>query len=277
MNVCRPRKIILLTVLGAALSPNLAGAETVRMVIQSHPDAGSRCVFVPNLQSAKGTRLQMLDCNNTVSQIFTYDDQSQQLKIRDLCVESIGPGDAQDAAGVGTCNGGANQHWRMEAVKDHYQLVGINNRCLEVQGDVNVKGTPLDIQDCDAAAARQLWALVEAPVVPADCQKSLESPFNVPLGQSGSLKWVSVGGGSCLDGVSYRDEVQWTSISIAEQPANGTFGFAFKDNTTPGFLPFQYRPNPGFKGTDEAAVKICGHDNQDHVGCATLTYHITVN
>ena len=260
-----------------ALAPAVAGAETLRMIIQAHPDAGGRCVSVPDVRPANGTRLQMLDCNNTVSEIFIYDVQSNLLKIGELCVESDGRGDGQDAARVGTCNSAANQRWRTAAVKDYYQLVGINDRCLELQGEVKANGALLDSQDCDAAQARQLWALVEAPAVAANCQQYGEAAFAVPESRSGSTKWVSTGGGSCLDGLSHRDVVQWTSISIVEQPKNGTFGFAFKDKTIPGFLPFQYQPNPGFKGTDEAAVKVCGHDNQQHTGCATMTYHITVN
>jgi hypothetical protein len=51
----------------------------------------------------------------------------------------------------------------MVAVKDYYQVVGVNNRCLELRYQIKDDGAPLDIQDCDAGRAYRLWALVEAP------------------------------------------------------------------------------------------------------------------
>jgi len=47
--------------------------------------------------------------------------------------KSGGLGDPQDAVGLGACNGGANQHWRMVVSKDYYQIIGINNRSLELR------------------------------------------------------------------------------------------------------------------------------------------------
>jgi hypothetical protein len=51
--------------------------------------------------------------------------------------------------------------------KDYYQIIGINNECLEVRyGNkygVKDNGVPLDIMDCDANRAQRLWALIEAP------------------------------------------------------------------------------------------------------------------
>ena len=49
------------------------------------------------------------------------------------------------------------------ASKDYYQIIGINNRCLELRYGVKENGAPLDIMDCDANRAQRLWALVEAP------------------------------------------------------------------------------------------------------------------
>jgi hypothetical protein len=154
-----------LTRSGAASSPAIATAGTYRMIIQSHPDVGARCIDVPNAQFVRGMRVQMWDYNNTVAQIFSYDESKQQLTIGNLCVESWGGGDPQDGIGLEPCNGRANQRWNMVASNDYYQIIGINNRCLEVRyGNkygVKDNGVPLDIMDCDASRAQRIWALLE--------------------------------------------------------------------------------------------------------------------
>lgn len=148
---------------GGGTGPVPAAPSRYRMVIQSPPDVGGKCLDIPNQQFMRGIRVQMWDCNNSPAQSFSYDEASQQLTIGNLCVESWGRGDPQDAVGLGSCNGGANQHWRMLASKDYYQIVGINNRCLELRYRLNHNGAALDIQDCDAGKPWRLWALVEAP------------------------------------------------------------------------------------------------------------------
>ena len=67
----------------------------------------------------------------------------------------------------------------------------------------------------------------------------------------------------------HPDQVEFTSASIVEQPSNGTF-----EQT--GSFAFKYQPKAGFKGADEYAVKVCGHNSQ-RSGCATVTYRVTVN
>jgi hypothetical protein len=160
------RMFALLAIFCAALTSTNAPGATLRMVIQSHPDVGGKCLDVPNGKFLPGMRVQMWDCINTVGQIFSYDDTSQQLMIGNLCVESWGGGYLQDAVGIGACNGGVNQHWRMVASKDYYQIIGINNSCLTLRNAVRDNGAALDIMDCDAGRPQRLWALLEAP--PAD-------------------------------------------------------------------------------------------------------------
>jgi len=254
----------------AALAPTTASAATYRMVIQAHADVGGKCLNIPNRQFVDGMRLETFDCNNTAAQIFSYDDKTQELKIGNLCVTSWGRGDPQDAVGIESCHAVANQHWRMVAVKDYYQLIGINNRCLEVRYGVNSNGAPLDVMDCDANRAQRLWALVEAPPAPAEtagCQTD-NYTFSVPDSRSATTNSVSTGGGACIYTPHPRPEVQWTSVSIIERPQNGTF-----EQT--GEYAFKYQPRSGFKGQDEYAMKICGRDPQSS-GCATITYRVTV-
>jgi hypothetical protein len=171
MQFCRILNVGLSTLLCAALTSTIAPAATLRMVIQSHPDVGGKCLSVPNRQFVEGMHLHMFDCHNTPAQIFVYDEQSQQLTIGNLCVESWGRGDPQDAVGLGSCSGQANQHWKMVASGNYYQIIGINNRCLEVRYGVKDNRAPLDMMDCDATRAQRLWALIEA--APADALGSV--------------------------------------------------------------------------------------------------------
>jgi hypothetical protein len=303
------REIAFCAIAGMVFAPAGAGATTYRMLVQSHAQAGSKCLDVPHAQFVRDTPLQAWDCNNTVAQIFFYDDGKRQLSIGNLCVEVRGAANTEDV-GLGACNNQPNQLWRMVASKDYYQIVGLNNRCLALQGGNKNSGAKLDVQDCDATKPHRLWALIEAPAVQSAPTTSSTPPaarnapaapplppavgnapaavtahteaqnpdcrtekyiFSAILSQSVSVSSVSTGGGTCSYSVApiHPDKVQFTSASIVKQPSNGTFdqvgGFAFK-----------YQPNPGFKGSDEYAIRVCGHAS-DRAGCATITYRISVN
>lgn len=160
------RRFVLFAILCTFMVPSVASAATYRMVIQSHPDVGGKCIDVPNHQFVTGMRLQMWDCNNSVGQIFSYDETSQELTIGNLCVVSWGLGNPQDAVGLGSCNGGGKRPWKMMANGAYYQIVGVNGLCLDIRYGVQAKenGTPLDINTfASGSAVQQLWALVEAP------------------------------------------------------------------------------------------------------------------
>jgi hypothetical protein len=151
---------------GAGAAPAAAaaaGGATYRMLIQSLPEMNGRCIDVPNRLFAEGMRLQMWDCNNSSAQIFVYDEKSQELKIDRFCVESWGGGNPQDAVGLGSCDGGAKQHWKIVPIKDHYQIVGVNNLCLDIRYGIKDGGAPLNVYTCGADNVGQLWTLVEAP------------------------------------------------------------------------------------------------------------------
>jgi hypothetical protein len=292
MPFLRTYIIALAALLGAGFMPDRLDAATLRMTIQSHADMGAKCLDVPRAQFSAGMRLQTWECRNTPAQIFVYDDQTQELKIGGLCVTSWGRGEQQDAVGVDTCAGGTNQHWKMVESKDYYQITGVNNRCLELRYQIKDNGAPLDIQDCDAGRPWRLWALVEAPadvqpvavqpvavqpvaVQPADAQagevacRTESAQFSAPLSQSTTANSISTGGAACIYSLHQGPQVQWTNVSITEQPRNGIF------EKTGDFV-FKYQPRPGFKGQDEYALTICGNNTQ-HAGCATITYRTTVN
>jgi ricin-type beta-trefoil lectin protein/PAN domain-containing protein len=144
------------------LMPGSAPAATLRMVIQLHPDAGGRCMDVPWGEFARGMRVQLWDCNYFGSQVFTYDDQSEQLSIGRTCVEAWGRGDANDAIGLWNCHGRPNQHWKMVQRGDYYQITTPNGLCLDARyGGKAQNGNPLQIAPC-GGGANQLWALTEA-------------------------------------------------------------------------------------------------------------------
>src|SRR3974390_1812503 len=100
------RNVVLFVILRAALASGNGGAATLRMVVQSHPSLGGKCIDVFNRQILPGMPVQMWDCNNGLTQTFSYDETSQQLMIGNLCVESRGQGHPQDPVGLGSCDNG---------------------------------------------------------------------------------------------------------------------------------------------------------------------------
>jgi hypothetical protein len=66
----------------------------------------------------------------------------------------------------------------------------------------------------------------------------------------------------------HPDVLTFTSARIIQKPSNGTFQQV-------GVFAFRYLPAGGFKGLDEYGIEVCGHSNE-RSGCATITYHVTV-
>jgi len=169
--------------------------QLLRMIIQSHPDVGQKCLNIAGAQFVAGMRLQTFDCNNQNEEIFGYDQGAQRLIIGHLCVESWGRGDSADAVGLGVCSDAPSQKWRMSASGDYYQIVGMNNRCLEIRTGLKGSGAPLDIANCQAGAAGELWALIEAPTAqPSRCTHfSLHNPGggDIEFMRTASDEWVN--------------------------------------------------------------------------------------
>ncbi len=162
MKFHRVWSVVLLAMLGAAAVPIGAAAAGYRMTVKSVPEAGGKCVSAPSGPFVEGMRVFIWDCNTGLAQTLDYDDQTQQLKLGANCIGVLGQGNAQDAIGVSTCNGGINQHWSMVANKDVYQIVGMNGLCLDISNGVMANGTPLDLAKCTANNAVQLWVLFQA-------------------------------------------------------------------------------------------------------------------
>ena len=58
-----------------------AVAQEFQTALQVAPEWGSRCITVPNGAVAPDLGLQMLDCNNSPAQAFTYDQMKMRLSI----------------------------------------------------------------------------------------------------------------------------------------------------------------------------------------------------
>jgi uncharacterized membrane protein YgcG len=155
-------KLALCAGLYAAAVPTSVSATTYDMTVQSVPEAGGKCVSLPNGPSVEGMRVLIWDCNSFLGQTLVYNDQTQELKFGTNCIEVIGNGDAQDAVGVGTCNGVVAQRWSMVSIKDNYQIIGVNNLCLDIADAVIANGTPLDLLPCAPDKAPELWVLYQA-------------------------------------------------------------------------------------------------------------------
>jgi len=162
MEVHRIWTVAVLTVLCAVAAPTPAPANTYNMTVQSVPEAGGKCVSAPNGQFAEGMHALLWDCNAFLAQALIYNDQSQELKFGANCVEVLGQGSPQDAVGVGACNGSVRQRWSMVANGDNYQVIGVNNLCLDITNGVIANGTPLDLSPCVSNKAVELWVLFQA-------------------------------------------------------------------------------------------------------------------
>jgi hypothetical protein len=179
--------------LAVAMTDVALGASG-RMLIQSHLDVGAKCLDVPYAQFFRGMRLQLWSCGTVLvwgqpntevtlgivrksgrseirvrlgetpvegpaAQAFSYDEKSQQMKIGNLCMESWGRGDPQDAVGLGACSSAINQRWSLAPAGQYHQIIGIKGLCLEPRNGANDNGAPLDLTECGAGKAQQLWTL----------------------------------------------------------------------------------------------------------------------
>ena len=212
--------LVLFSILCAVVAPNIAAAATYRMNIQSVPEAGGKCISVPNGQFVEGMRVFIWDCNAALAKTLVYDDQSQQLKFGANCVEVLGQGSARDAIGVGACKGSVTQRWSMTPNKDNYQIIGVNSLCLDISNGVTADGTPLELAPCAANNVAELWLLLQA----ADASATQSTPavtiagsYRVRGTNPDKSKYTGTVVVSQVDGNRYRFD--W---SVANQTFTGT-------------------------------------------------------
>jgi hypothetical protein len=157
---------------------------------------------------------------------------------------------------------------------DHVQTCWLKNAVPAATKAVGAVSGVVRPESTAAAAATAEQPAQASPAVPAPSGCRTDNfGFSAVNSDSVSVKTVSTGGAPCLFKVQpeHPDLVQFTSGSIAKSPSpkSGTF-------TQEGAFAFKFQPAPGFSGSDQVAIKICGHNSQ-RSGCATITYNVTVN
>ncbi|HEY6258018.1 MAG TPA: RICIN domain-containing protein [Xanthobacteraceae bacterium] len=133
-----------------------AFAQEYQTALRISPQGGGRCIEVPNRAFVQDQRLQMMDCDNSPAQIFTYDQADRRLAIAGLCVDANGGGPG-DLVKLSSCNGGANQAWKAEQKGNFTKLVGVNGLCLDIRYGSKESGAPLQSWTCGDAEPNQLW------------------------------------------------------------------------------------------------------------------------
>jgi hypothetical protein len=143
--------------LAACLTMLLAGpafAQSFQTGLQVSPQGGGRCIEAPNREPDQ--QLQMMDCDSSSAQIFTYDPASARLSIGNLCVDADS-GRPGDLVKLSSCNGAASQAWKAEQKGDFTKLVGMNGLCLDIRYGSKESGAPLQSWNCGEAEPNQLW------------------------------------------------------------------------------------------------------------------------
>jgi hypothetical protein len=131
-------------------------APAAAFFLQISPQGGGRCVTIPSRQSAQGDTLEMQDCNNSPSQIFTYDRANMHLRTGGLCVDAD-DGQPGTLVKLSSCDGKANQVWKIEQKDNFVKLIGINGLCFDIRYGSTSAGALLQVWDCGDAEPNQLW------------------------------------------------------------------------------------------------------------------------
>lgn len=163
------------------------------------------------------------------------------------------------------------ERWRVEADRQMTSEATIGATAAITGGRLLDGGQVRWANWCGATpAAMPSGAPPSAGTASAGCHTD-NYAFSTLFSQPAKANSVSTGGASCsyTVGPIHPDQVQFTDASIVKQPSNGTF-----EQT--GAFAFKYQPSSGFKGTDEYAIKVCGHSSE-RAGCATITYRVVVN
>jgi hypothetical protein len=161
--------------------------------------------------------------------------------------------------------------WRFEDRRIHVVENSLSGKKVIAGGKWVNNGRDVPwLAKCDAGGNPQQAAVPAPPAATGGGCYTENYTFSAVLSQSARADSVSTAGAACFYKVApiHPDQVQFTDASIVEQASNGTF-----EQT--GAFAFKYQPRPGFRGTDEYAIKVCGH-NSERAGCATITYRVTV-
>jgi hypothetical protein len=151
-----PLRITGLTALLLTLLVGTAFGQEFQTALQVSPQGGGNCIDVPNREFVPDQRLQMMGCDSSPAQIFTYAPGNMRLSIGGLCVDANG-GQPGDLVKLWSCDGGAHQVWRAEPKGNFTKLVGMNGLCLDIRYGSKEIGAPLQTWTCGDAEPNQLW------------------------------------------------------------------------------------------------------------------------
>ena len=82
-----------------------------------------------------------------------------------------------------------------------------------------------------------------------------------------NLSGLMSAGSTCIHRIRANNRFKFASASVVSAPRNGTLAPMES-------FSFRYQPKPGFRGSDEYAVKVCGVRKG---ACSMLMYRMTVN
>jgi hypothetical protein len=276
---------------------------------------GDFCVDVDGGRAQPSALLPLAECNGAPTQMWKTDPNGNggfvKLVNNNLCIDIAFYGKVHHSAvQLWRCHGESNQSWQLQPAltltwedatnrdgthTGEFDLVGADPKlcqeaCVETRActawvyrkpEATNNHHPhcwmLDkttkVNKGDAVSTSGTVRPEDPPpaATTAGCRTE-NFTFSAVLSQSATANSVSAGGAPCIYNVApiHPDQVQFTSASIVKQASNGTF-----EQT--GAFAFKYQPGPGIGGggTDEYAIKVCGHDNQ-RAGCATVTFRVTV-
>jgi endo-1,4-beta-xylanase len=106
-----------------------------------------RCIDVPNVSTANGTRVQLYDCHGQSNQLWTHTSSRQLTVYGNMCLDAAGSGNGS-AVQIYSCNGQANQQWNVNSNGTISNAQ--SGRCLDVWGTAN--GQQVQLYDCHGQA-----------------------------------------------------------------------------------------------------------------------------
>jgi hypothetical protein len=116
----------------------------------------------------------------------------------------------------------------------------------------------------ELGAAAVLVACASAAV--ADCNV-IGGRFRPDQRDVLNLSGVMPAGSMCIHKIRANNRFRFASASVVSPPRNGTLAPMES-------FSFRYQPKPGFRGSDQYAVQVCGVRRG---ACSTLMYRMTVN
>jgi len=159
-----------------------ASAQEYQTALQVSPEWGSRCITGPAGAAVPDQGLQMLDCNNSPAQTFTYDQAKMRLSIGGLCVDANG-GEPGAVVKLRPCDGSANQAWKLEQKGTFANLIGTRSlprHSLRLEGErsgtpeLELRGSAKPALAFPAEVSRTAEYYDRLPADPLDIRKCIE-------------------------------------------------------------------------------------------------------